>query len=537
MGYNIIKYDSTDVRISNDIYFGRDLNKSIDDVNYTVETVKSELYLKDAVGTASNLTTEPYIETTDRIYPPVRYFKTNNLSVDFPPLNINIIGTNILSSAGEAHTIFLSDTGQQNNRLVVSTCGDNLYGQLGLGDNVSRTIPTPITSTVNNFHLNKIVSVVAGDNHTLFLTDTGKVWACGKNSDGQLGLGDNVDRNIPTEITSAIAPLFYPNKIVYIAAGNSHTIFLTDEGKVWVCGKNSEGQLGLGDNTSRNIPTALISPSENFYLNKIVSVACGFSHNVFLTDTGQIWVCGDNSEGQLGLGDNFPRNIPINILTISELFPYYKIISIACGKYHTVLLSDTRVVWTFGKNSNGQLGNNSTTPYIPVAITSAIAPAFYTNKIISIIAGDNHTAFMSDNGKIWMCGNNLYGQLALGNSGIGTDRYTPTELSSNIPQSFYPNQILSIILGNNHTLFTNISGKVWICGNPANGRLGLGSSDLTTNITIPQMLPYFGCFSLYGNGLYNISYSSYTSNFEPFRCFNENSILNNQSTWRSNNYY
>ena len=78
MGYNIIKYDSTDVRISNDIYFGRNLNKSIDDVNYTVETVKSELYLKDEVGSASNLTTEPYIETTDRIYPPVRYFKTNN---------------------------------------------------------------------------------------------------------------------------------------------------------------------------------------------------------------------------------------------------------------------------------------------------------------------------------------------------------------------------------------------------------------------------------------------------------------------------
>ena len=94
-------------------------------------------------------------------------------------------------------------------------------------------------------HLSGIKQIVCGANHSM-LTTKDSVYACGNNCYGQLGLGDEVDRNTFTLIPNT------PSNIKQIQSGNYYSMLLTDDDTVYACGGNHEGQLGLGDNNERN---------------------------------------------------------------------------------------------------------------------------------------------------------------------------------------------------------------------------------------------------------------------------------------------
>ena len=93
----------------------------------------------------------------------------------------------------------------------------------------------------------EVKEVAAGYYHTIFLKNDGTVWATGWNEYGQLGLGDDTDRNTPTKVNI--------DSVKEVVAGDKHTIFLKNDKTVWATGWNHDGQLGLGDKTNRNTPT------------------------------------------------------------------------------------------------------------------------------------------------------------------------------------------------------------------------------------------------------------------------------------------
>ena len=138
------------------------------------------------------------------------------------------------------------------------------------------------------------MKIVAGSFHSFLLTSDGRVYACGYNRKGQLGLGDNNDRS-----TFTLVPTTTTSPIISIVAGSYHSLLLTSDGRVYACGSNGDGQLGLGDTNDRStftlVPTTTTAP--------IISIVAGSDHSLLLTSDGRVYACGDNEEGQLGLGD------------------------------------------------------------------------------------------------------------------------------------------------------------------------------------------------------------------------------------------
>jgi len=274
----------------------------------------------------------------------------------------------------------------------------------------------------------RIVGVGCGFGYTVLVGENGRVWSFGHNRAGQLGLGDNNDRNTPQEITALVGV-----RIVGVGCGGYHTVLVGEDGHVWSFGGEMFGRLGLGDDpTHRNTPQEIIIPADV----RIVGVGCGLSHTVLVGEPdhlhkyGRVWSFGNNEVGELGLGDNNPRNTPQEITALAGV----RIVGAGCGGSHTVLVGEDGRVWSFGYNEYGQLGlgnqGEGTDRNTPQEITMLAGVRIVGVDCGGSIEGDqgDHTVLVGEDGRIWSFGNNSDGQLGLGDSGIGTNRSRPTEI-------------------------------------------------------------------------------------------------------------
>ena len=181
-------------------------------------------------------------------------------------------------------------------------------------------------------------AVVAGHDHTLAITTKGKVYAWGVGGNGQLGLGDYQARMVPTAV-----PL--PGPAVQVAAGWGHSLALLADGRLFAWGNNASGQLGDGTTTMRNTPALVPGFTNTIY------IACGYNHNLAVKSDQSVWLWGYNSHGQLGQGDKVDRSTPVSIPAAAN-----QIAGVALGELHTLILLTTHDLYGCGDNGYGQLG-------------------------------------------------------------------------------------------------------------------------------------------------------------------------------------
>ena len=328
-------------------------------------------------------------------------------------------------------------------------CGWNTYGQLGLGDTTSRTTLTQITANTND-----IKSVYCGYKHTIILKNDGTLWGCGNNEYGQLGLGDTTNRKTFIQITTNT------DNIKSVYCGGYYTLILKNNGTLWGCGYNNEGQLGLGDSSDRNIFTQITKNTDNIKL-----VYCGGYHTFISKNDGTLWGCGANGYGQLGLGDNAKRNTFTQITTNVD-----NIKSVSCGYYYTIILRNDGTLWGCGWNKYSELGLGDTSNRSTFTkITTN------TDNIKSVYCSSNHTIILKNDGTLWGCGYNEYGQLGLGDT---NNRNTFTIIGINT------NNIKLIYCSNYYTLILKNDGTLWGCGQNNYYQLGLGDTINRTTFTI-----------------------------------------------------
>jgi alpha-tubulin suppressor-like RCC1 family protein len=209
-------------------------------------------------------------------------------------------------SAGGWHALFLLEDG------TVRAVGKNQYGQLGDTTTTNRNIPVPVLGP-NNAPLTNIVAVSAGGEHSLFLAADSTVWAVGDNYLGQLGdpatNNQYVRRVVKVKGPDGINPL---RGVIAIAAGSSHSLFLTKDGRVWATGRNNEGQLGDGTTQDRSIVVPVVK-ADGSPFDSVIAIAAGHLHSLFLRQDGSVWAVGNNDAGQLGDGTLQRRLTPVQV--------------------------------------------------------------------------------------------------------------------------------------------------------------------------------------------------------------------------------
>jgi alpha-tubulin suppressor-like RCC1 family protein len=347
---------------------------------------------------------------------PLGSFRLNGIAKLFPVQSVVISGpmyawgSNFSYSTGlntdSGNTLSITQMGSATNWSNVvagpsSGFAINVLGQLwGWGDNTGYQIGVP---AVGNFaqiptrigSATNWAQVSSGSSHTMAITTSGQLWGWGSNFSGQLGRGNTDDQTTPVRIGSA-------SNWAQVSCGNNHTMAITTTGELWACGLNSGGQLGRGNTTSPQTSLVRIGSASNW--SKVFSAS---DFNILLTTSGQLWGCGNNFFGQIGIGNTTTPQT--SIVQIGSATNWAQA---GCGRDgHVMAITTSGQLWGWGNNSNGQLGRgNTTSPQTsPVQIGSA------TNWA-QVSCGTAHTLAITTTSELWASGRNTAGQLGRGDT-------------------------------------------------------------------------------------------------------------------------
>jgi RCC1 and BTB domain-containing protein len=251
-----------------------------------------------------------------------------------------------------------------------------------------------------NIHFyNNIKFISICGSNVIIVTKSDKVFSYGNNTDGCLGLGHYNTVDEP-QVVSELCN----KQLIKVAFGSTHMLFLTKSGECYSSGGNDFGQLGNGTIAHCNKPKLI----ESLIEKHIVDISCGYFHNILLTNRGQVYSFGRNNCGQIGCNNENVLNQLTPILING--FNSEKVIAISCGGNHSLALTESGHVFSWGKNCENQLGdgtNVNRNDRIKVHINDGVV-------IKKIICGSNHNLLLTSDGQIYAFGSNDFGQIGNG---------------------------------------------------------------------------------------------------------------------------
>ena len=329
--------------------------------------------------------------------------------------------------------------------------------------------------------------VSAGSVHSVELRSDGTVWTWGQNTwegvsnpGSLLGLGDSfvgLESGSTVQYSPIAQQVTGISGVTAISAGDNHTLALKSDGTVWAWGQNDHGQLGSstlnGTASYSSVPIQVTIPTNN----PIVAIAAGTEFSLAIDSTGVLWAWGSDDSAQLGGDDALlqkPLNLsdqftPVSITALyADLNPLPKFTAIAAGESHALAVDSTGLVWSWGSNSNGQLGNATTNGTCPVQVPGL-------SGVKSVAAGDFNSFAIMSNGTVAAWGSNAAGQLGIGST---ADSPVPVTIST-------LTGVTAISAGRSQTLALKSDGTIWAWGANTVGELGNGSSGVTAGSTSP----------------------------------------------------
>ncbi|GAB1602255.1 protein RCC2-like [Argonauta hians] len=265
----------------------------------------------------------------------------------------------------------------------------------------------------------RVRSVVSGCTacHNVIITAEGKVMTWGRNEKGQLGHGDDIQKDIPTLVES-----FADEVIIEAACGKNHTLFLTEKGKVYSCGDNRMSQLGIG-HQSPSVP----SPVAVHYKGPPVrKLACGAEFSMIVDVRGSLYSFGCPEYGQLGNNSDgkyfvtsnklsykcllVPKRVQVfiektrdgHVIPVTEV----DIIDVSCGMNHVVALDSRKRVFTWGFGGYGRLGHSEPKDeFVPRMVKAFDGP---NRGAAHVYGGGTFCLAVNEHGSLYFWGQTKY---------------------------------------------------------------------------------------------------------------------------------
>jgi len=303
----------------------------------------------------------------------------NNVYGQFPssgtysPTPMYVPGTwvNFQSSSSSYHFLAVQSNG------TLWSCGYNSFGQLGLGDVVSRSTPIQV-GTGNTWSQ---VAIASGTSYAL--QSNGTLWGWGSNGSSQLGISDTTSRSSPIQLGST-------STWTQISAGRSWGYGIQSNGTLWYWG---------------SVPTTQLVASAISYQTQVgtslwkqISANPGFvSPGPFvlgIQSNGTLWAAGNNSWGQLGI-----NTVGGNYISFVQVGSANNWAQISCGYTGWAAIQSNGTLWVCGINTFGELGINTTT----VAVSTPVQVGNLSTWI-KVSTGKSQTLAIQSNGTLWSWG-------------------------------------------------------------------------------------------------------------------------------------
>jgi alpha-tubulin suppressor-like RCC1 family protein len=309
-------------------------------------------------------------------------------------------------------------------------------------DNVSENMdgaPLAFVTTTTHSMLPKIRDIACGEHHSVCVDQDGLVYTWGLGREGQLGV-PTMTHHLP--VPRALDPVYFNHeKVVKVAANSCFTMAITENGFLYSWGWGGMFRLGHGDENTCPTPKLV----EYFETNNITikSVSCGWRHTCCITSNGHVYSWGDNTRGQLGLGDRetrkYPEEIPEFCKTPAE--------QVACGDFFTLVLTCENILYGFGNATSGELASEQSFTIGFESVPKVLESVMLQSKLVShISAGSEHACAVSVTGSAWCWGSGEFGQI--GNESVVGDEavYIPIHITLS-------DRIFKVFCGETFTLF------------------------------------------------------------------------------------
>nr|XP_020514829.1 secretion-regulating guanine nucleotide exchange factor isoform X2 [Labrus bergylta] len=361
--------------------------------------------------------------------------------------------------------------------------GANSYGQLGQGHVEDQSAPrladiTPLQNTA----VRAVRAVSGGGGHSVVITENAEVFVCGQNHRGQLGLGHCVDI-LTFQLCCSLS-----QRITKVACGWDFTLLLTDCGQVFACGSNAFGQLGVGETVKHSSEPLVVESLKE----SVVSVAAGLRHSLAASDSGCVyqWGRGLCSHAKRALS---PHPVPSHLnSTVPSVVPGLdqKTHMVSAGSVHCVCLTGDGDVFLWGSNKHGQLA--STEPFLssPSLMKRSLLGG---EKVVHVWSGWTHIVAQTETGRVFTWGRGDYGQLGQNKtSSIQNPEQESVGPSAGGPnkKAFLPTEVKAlhgaaqIACGSEHNLAI-VGGSLLSWGWNEHGMCGDGSQ---TDVLQPQLV-------------------------------------------------
>ena len=317
-------------------------------------------------------------------------------------------------SAGSDYSMAVTSTG-------VFAWGLNSKGQLGNGTTTSSSTPVQVLGVGGSGTLSGVTKISAGQSSatppkvtSLALTSTGEVFAWGYNLDGQVGDGSpGADRLTPAKVLAVGGtPGTALSDVTAIDSGDGFSIALTPNG-VFSWGVNNQGQLGDGSTANSPTPVQVKSVGGSGFLSDISSVAAGNSHSLALTNTGSVLAWGYDNAEQLGNPAIVSTtSTPVAVSGVGGTGSLSGVSKIFAANLQSfALVADGMLAW--GNNNVNQLGDGTTTNRASPIYTKGVGGTGRLTDVISVAGGFNHTSVLTPSG-VYSWGVSTAGQMGAG---------------------------------------------------------------------------------------------------------------------------